>query len=75
MRSPSPSSPTLLRDSTPRRGPPLGSQRVRLGRHDEVVPVEAADLVGPPGHRDSPPLGEESGMVALLFRESPNAVG
>src|SRR2546425_113884 len=53
--------------------PPV--ERVRLGRHDEVVAVQAADGVGPPGHRDPPPLGEERGMVALLFRDGPHPVG
>src|SRR5712691_10005435 len=53
----------------------IGGQRVRLGRHDEVVPVEPTDFVGPPGDRDSPPLREESRMVALLLGESANPVG
>src|SRR5438128_12291129 len=37
----------------------LGGQRVGLGRHDEVVPMEPADLVGPPGNRDSSPFSEQ----------------
>ena len=53
----------------------LGGQRVRLGRHDEVVLVEPADLVGPPGHGDSPPLGQEGRMVALLLGEGAHPGG
>src|SRR3981081_4283047 len=37
------------------------SQPIGLRGHDEVVPVEAAELVGPAGHRDQPPLGDEGG--------------
>src|SRR5712692_11160139 len=53
----------------------LDGPRVGLRRHDEVVPVEPVDLVGPPGHRDSPPLGEEGGMVTLPPRRGPNPIG
>src|SRR5688500_17761003 len=40
---------------------------IRPGRHDEVVPVEAANLVGPPTYRHPTPFGEERGMMALLL--------
>src|SRR2546428_388543 len=40
-------------------------QGIGLRGHDEVVPMEAADLVGPPGHCDTPPFGEERGVVTL----------
>ena len=43
----------------------LSGQPIGLRGHDEVGPMEAADLVGPPGHRDAPPLGEEGRMVTL----------
>ena len=36
----------------------LWRQLVGLGRHDEVVLVETANLMGPPGHGDAPPLGQ-----------------
>jgi hypothetical protein len=37
--------------------------------------MEPADLVGPPGHRDSPPFGEQGGMVTLLLGEGTNPIG
>src|SRR5262249_47423589 len=33
-------------------------ERVGLRSHDEVISMEPADLVGPPGHRDLPPFSE-----------------
>src|SRR5262249_37265725 len=58
-----------------RQGVHLQPQRISLRGHDEVVPVESPDLVGPPGHRDAPPLGEEGGMVTLCLGESSDLVG
>src|SRR5262245_23129910 len=37
--------------------------------------MQAADLVGPPGHCDTPPLGEERRVVALRFGEGAHPVG
>ena len=53
----------------------LSGQHIGLRGHNEVVPVEAADLVGPPGHRDTPPLGEEGRMVTLRLSEGADPVG
>jgi hypothetical protein len=53
----------------------LSGQPIGLRGHDEVVPMEAADLVGPPGHRDTPPLGEEGRMVTLRLSEGADPVG
>src|SRR5262249_62200900 len=49
--------------------PALSAQRVGLCGHDEVVPGEPADLVGPPRHRDTPLLGEQGGMVTFSLGE------
>ena len=46
-----------------------------LGGSLEVVPMQTVDLVGPPGYRDTPPLGEEGGMVALRLGEGADPVG
>src|SRR5262245_16290749 len=53
----------------------LSEQRVSLRGHNEVVPVEPADLVGPPAYRDTPPLGEQSGMMTLLLCKGADPVG
>src|SRR5438128_2421791 len=37
--------------------------------------MESADLVGPPGHRDTSPLGEEGRMVTLRLGEGADPVG
>ncbi|TMB59901.1 MAG: hypothetical protein E6J51_13350 [Chloroflexi bacterium] len=52
----------------------LSGQRIGLRGHDEVVPMKATDLVGPPGDRDTPPLGEEGGMVTLFLGEGADPV-
>ena len=66
--------PRNVRDEAARVG--LGGHDgVGLGRHDEVVPVEPADLVGPPRHRDPSPLGEQGRMVALRLGEGANLIG
>src|SRR5262249_16408836 len=65
----------LFPDFSARDVPARREQRVGLRGHDEVVPVEPADLVGPPGHRDMPPLGEEGGMVTLRLGEGADPVG
>src|SRR5437667_148651 len=52
----------------------LSGQHIGLRGHDEVVPMKATDLVGPPGDRDTPPLGEEGGMVTLRLGESADLV-
>ncbi len=53
----------------------LSDQPIGLRGHDEVVPMEAADLVGPPGYRDTPPLDEEGRMVTLVLGEGTDPVG
>src|SRR4029434_10887178 len=53
----------------------LSGQHIGLRSHNEVVAVEAADLVGPPSHCDAPPLGEEGGMVTLRLGEAADPVG
>src|SRR5262244_3968843 len=53
----------------------LSEQRVSLRGHNEVVSVEPADLVGPPAYRDTPPLGEQSGMMTLLLCTGADPVG
>ena len=35
--------------------------------HDEVIFVQAADLMGPPLQGDTPPLGDDQGMVVFFF--------
>src|SRR5215510_15981892 len=65
----------LFPDFSARDVPARREQRVGLRGHDEVVPVEPADLVGPPGHRDMPPLGKEGGMVTLRLGEGADPVG
>jgi hypothetical protein len=52
----------------------LSYQPIGLRGHDEVVPVEAADLVGPPSHRDTSPLGEQGWMVTLCLGEGADLV-
>ena len=51
-----------------------GKEIVGLGGHDEIVPVEAFDFVGPPGHYDVAPLGQERRMMTLLFGQSADGV-
>src|SRR5271156_4312607 len=41
-------------------GKPIG-----LGRHDEVVLVEALDLLGLPGHRNPPPAKADVRMMSF----------
>jgi hypothetical protein len=52
----------------------LSGLHIGLRGHDEVVPVKATDLVGPPGDRDTPPLGEEGGVVTLSLAKTLSAV-
>src|SRR5262245_25820282 len=65
---------TLLRVVAARTVSDCG-QCVCLRGHDEVVPVKSAYLVGPPRHRNPPPLCEERRMVTLFLGESPDLVG
>ena len=44
-----------------------GVEPVRLGRHDEVVPVQPFDLVSPPLHSDPSPLGGQLWVMALCL--------
>src|SRR5690606_31138626 len=45
----------------------MGGQLVGARGHDEVVAMQAADLVGPPGHGDATPFGEQRRVMALGF--------
>jgi len=65
-----------IRKHTPLSGrvSALSGQHIGLRGHDEVVPVEAVNLVSPPGHGDTPPLGEEGGMVTLRLGEGADPV-
>src|SRR3569833_1104086 len=49
-------------------------ERVRLRRHDEIVPVQTADLVSPPGHRNPPPLRQQRRVMALSLGQLAHAV-
>src|SRR3954447_11325664 len=61
------------------RGDPLeaglGCDLVGLRRHDEVVPVQASDLVRPPGDGHAAPLGEQCRVMALFLCERADASG
>lgn len=52
----------------------VSRQAVGLGSHDEVVAVQAANLVGPPRDGDATPLRKESGVMSFLLRESADLV-
>jgi hypothetical protein len=49
-------------------------ETIDLCCHDEVVPVEIADLVRPESHRHLTPFGENRGMVAFSLGERTNAI-
>src|SRR5215472_10455852 len=49
-------------------------ERVSLGRHDEVVAVQAPDLVCPPRHRHLAPLRQDRWMVPLGLSQLPYRV-
>jgi hypothetical protein len=42
-------------------------QLVRFRRHDEIVAVQAPDLVGPPGDRRSAPFGQQRRVMPLCL--------
>src|SRR5687768_2927794 len=44
-------------------------ERVSLGGHDEVVAMQTADLVTPPGDGHLSPLGDESRVMPLVLGE------
>ncbi len=46
-----------------------GSERIDLCCHDEIVPVETANLVRPKSYRHLTPFGENRGMMALSLRQ------
>ena len=50
-----------------RGGPQLSVHFVGLGAHDEVVPVQTLNLVGPLTHRHATPLGQQRRMMTLFF--------
>ena len=47
----------------------LGREPISFGGHDEVIAVQAADLMRPPGNRDAAPLRENSRMMTFRLRE------
>src|SRR5918996_1470644 len=53
----------------------LAVQLIGLGGHDEIVAVQVADFVSPPGNAHSSPLGGQLRVVALTFRQLSNGVG
>jgi len=48
---------------------------VGLGGHDEVVLVQAADLVRPPLDGDTPPFSDDQGMMVFLVSDGADLVG
>jgi hypothetical protein len=42
-------------------------QLVRFRRHDEIVVMQALDLVRPPGDRRPAPFGQERGVMPLFL--------
>ena len=50
-------------------------ERTDLRRHNKVIPMKALYRMRPKRHRHLAPLGQDSGMMALCFRESSNAIG
>src|SRR5262245_50796754 len=56
----------------PSRG--LFIEGVSARRHNEVVPVQSADAVRPPGDRYLPPLDEQRRMVSLLLGRATDSV-
>jgi len=53
----------------------LGRDAISLRGHDEVITVQAADLMRPPGKGDAPPLRENGGMMSFGLGERANFVG
>ena len=49
-----------------------GEGLVGLGGHDEVVAVEVAYLMRPPGNADAAPLGDQPWMMSLLLGDGPD---
>jgi hypothetical protein len=47
----------------------IGGEAIGAGGHDEVVPVQAANLMRPPGNGDAGPLCENSRMMSFGFGE------
>ena len=52
----------------------IGGEAIGAGGHDEVVPVQAANLMRPPGNRDAAPLRENSRMMSFRLREHSHLV-
>src|SRR4030095_8725315 len=65
----SPSSPTREKDEQ-NTASSIGIvliDAVGLRCHDEIIPVQVADLVRPPGDRDLAPLGGQARMMTFFF--------
>ena len=48
---------------------PLVGKTIRFGGHNEVVAVQTANLMRPPGNGDAAPLGENCRMMSFGLRE------
>lgn len=53
----------------------LGRDPISLRGHDEVIAVQAADLMRPPGNGDAAPLRENGRMMSFGLGERANFVG
>lgn len=53
----------------------IGVELIGLGGHDEVVLMQAFDLMRPPGHRNLAPFCADDRMMALLLGEFPHFLG
>jgi hypothetical protein len=51
-----------------------GRESISLGGHDEVITVQAADLMRPPGNGDAAPLRENGGMMSFGLGERANFI-
>ena len=52
----------------------VGGETIRLGGHNEVIAVQAANLMRPPGNGDAAPLRENGRMMAFGLGERANFV-
>src|SRR4051794_35517491 len=66
--------PSLTSGERSKRSLGSRSERIDLCCHDEVVPVESADFVGPESHRHLTPFGENRRMMAFSLGEPTNAI-
>jgi hypothetical protein len=50
------------------------SERIDLGRHNEIIPVETADCMRPKSYCHLPPFGENCWVMTLSFGKRTHAV-